>query len=91
MSFLNVTGVQTCALPIFIVIDVLHLDDELRLVLHWNVSVAVHGLRPQGVVSLLLAVQTFGGMDIPCVFIDGEDGGCALAGQDILHISIALI
>lgn len=73
------------------VIDVLHLDDELRLRLQQAVGGAVASLGPQRVEGFLLTVQALHGMDVACQFIDQEDGACALARDGVLDGPVTLI
>lgn len=74
-----------------IVVDVLHLDDELGGRLQRFVGVPGHRLRRQRVLSLLLAVQRLGGVDVARVVIDDEDGSRALARQDVLDVAVARV
>lgn len=73
------------------VVDVLHLDDELRLGLQQLVRLPVPGLRPQRVEGFLLPVQALGGVDVTCDLIDEEDGPCALPGDRVLDGAVSLI
>lgn len=73
------------------VVDVLHLDDELRLGLQQLVRLPVPGLRPQRVEGFLLPVQALGGVDVTCDLIDEEDGPCALPGDGVLDGAVSLI
>ena len=73
------------------VVDVLHLDDELRLGLQGVARQPVQGLSPQGVEGLLLPVQTLRGVDVSRELVDDEDGPGAFAGDGVLDGSLALV
>lgn len=73
------------------VVDVLHLDDELRLRLQQAVGGAVPGLSPQRVEGFLLAVQALHGMDVARELINQEDGPSALTGDGVLDGPVTLI
>lgn len=62
-----------------VVVDVLNLDDELRLGLHGLVGEPVQCLGSQCVVRLLLTIQPLGGMNVPSVLINNENGTCPFA------------
>lgn len=74
-----------------IIIDVLNLDDELRLWLHGLVGEPVQRLGAERVVGLLLAVQPLGGMNIPRVLINNENGTRPFAWQDVFDGTISFI
>lgn len=75
----------------FIVIDVLNLDDELWLRLNGLVGEPVQGLGSKRVVGLLLAVQPLGGVNIPGILINNENGTCPFAWQDVFDGTISFI
>lgn len=75
----------------FVVIDVLDLHNKLRLVLHRSVGFAVDRLSAQSIITLLLSVQAFGGMDVPRFLIDSEDRGGSISSQHVPDVSIAFI
>ena len=68
-----------------VVVDVLHLDDELGRGLQRLVRVGVGDLGGERVLSLLLAVQPLHGMDVPRHLVDGEDGAGPFARQHVLN------
>lgn len=72
--FGNPGGVRAVQELGLIVVDVLDLDDELGLGLHGLIGEPVQRLGPERVVGLLLAIQPLGGMNIPRVLIDNENG-----------------
>lgn len=73
------------------VVDVLHLDDELRLGLQQAVGGAVPSLGPQRIEGFLLTVQPLHGMDVTCQLIDQEDGACALTRDGVLDGPVTLV
>lgn len=73
------------------VVDVLHLDDELRLRLQQAVGGTVPSLSPQRVEGLLFPVQAFHGVDVACQLINQEDGPSALARDGVLDGPITLV
>lgn len=73
------------------VVDVLNLDDELRLGLQQAVGGAVPGLSPQRVEGLLLPVQALHGVDVARQLIDQEDGPSALARDGVLDGPVPLV
>lgn len=75
----------------FIVVDVLNLDNKLRLGLHRLVAEPVQRLGAERVVGLLLPVQSLGSMNIPRVLINNENGTCPFAWQDVFDGTISFI
>lgn len=75
----------------FIVVDVLDLDDKLRLGLYGLVGEPVQRLGSERVVGLFLTVQPLGGMNIPRVLINNENGTCPFAWQDVFDGTISFI
>ena len=73
------------------VVDVLHLDDELRLGLQKAVGGTVPSLGPERVEGFLLAVQSLHGVDVAGQLIDQEDGARALARDGVLDGPVALV
>lgn len=63
----------------FVVVDILNFDDKLRLGLHGFVGEPVQSLSSERVVGLLLTIQSLGGMNIPSVLINNENGTCPFA------------
>lgn len=84
----NVGAVQEAGLA---VVDVLHLDDELRLRLQQAVGGTVPSLGSQRIEGFLLTVQPLHGMDVTCQLIDQEDGAGALARDGVLDGPVTLI
>lgn len=74
-----------------VVIDVLDFDDELGLGFDRQVGLAVSSLSFEGVVRLLFPVQPLGGVNVPCVLIDGEDGHRSFTIQDVPHLTVTFI
>lgn len=74
-----------------VVVDVLDLDDELGLGFERQVGVSVSSLSSQCVVRLLFPIQAFGGVYVSGVLINGEDGHCSFAAQDVPHLSVTFI
>lgn len=68
-----------------VVIDVMDLNDEFRLGLHWSSCLSVDCLGTENVHRLLFSVQSPGGLDIPRLFIDNEEVPCSLARKDIFQ------
>lgn len=61
-----------------VVVDVVDLNDELRLALQRLVSEAVDGFGVEDVVGLLLPVQPLGGVDVSRLLIYLKEGPCSL-------------
>lgn len=74
-----------------VVVDVVDLDDELGLALQRLVGLPVDGFGVEDVEGLLLSVQPLGGVDVPRIFIDLEEGPGPLPGEDVLHAAVASV
>lgn len=74
-----------------VVVDVVDLDDELRLALQRLVGDAVDGFGVEDVVGLLLPVQPLGGVDVPGLLVYLEEGPRPLPREDVSHASISPI
>ena len=66
-----------------VVVDVLDLDDELGLGLHWLLGAPFDGLRLEHVEGLLLAVQLAARADLARVLVDLEGVASSLSRQDV--------
>lgn len=75
----------------FIVVDVMDLDDELRLRLHGSPCPSVYSLSSKDVNGFFFPVQPLGGLYVPCVFIDNEEISCSISWKDIFKWSISSI
>ena len=73
------------------VVDVLHLDDELRLGLQQAVGGTVPSLSPQCVEGLLFPVQALHGMDVARQLVDQEDGPSTLTRDGVLDGPVTLV
>ncbi len=74
-----------------IVIYILHFDNKFGLWFYWQVGGPVFGLSSQRVVSLFLPVQTFRGMYIACVLIDGEKRCCTFTIEHVFYFALTFI
>lgn len=74
-----------------VVVDVVDLDDELGLALQRLVGETVDGLGVQDVVGLLLAVQPLGGVDVPRLLVDLEEGPRSLPCEDVPHAAVSSV
>lgn len=89
--FRDPSGVRAIQEFGLIIIYVLNLDDEFRLGLHGFVGEPVQRLGSERVVGLLLAIQPLGGVNIPRVLINNENGTCPFAWQDVFDGTISFI
>ena len=55
------------------------------------VGESVPGLSSEGVVALLLAVQSLGGVDVACQLVDDEDSARSFPGDGVLDVPLALV
>lgn len=74
-----------------VVVDVVDLDDELGLALQCLVGEAIDSFGMEDVVGLLLPVQPLGGVDVPRLLVDLEQGPRPLPCQDVPHASISSV
>lgn len=84
----NVGSLQELGLA---VVDVLDLDDKLRLGLQGFVTEAAPSLGSEGVVGLLLPVQSLRGVDVSRQLVDDEDRPRPLPGDGVLDGALALV
>lgn len=75
----------------FTVVNILNLNDELRLGFQQSVRVSVSGLGTQCIKGLELPVQSLGGMDVPGELIDDEDGSGTLSGNGVFDGAITFV
>lgn len=75
----------------WVVVDVLHPDDELGGRFQGTARLPVSGGGHQAVLVLLLTVQGLGHVDVTCVAVDDEDGADAFALQRVLSASVASV
>lgn len=75
----------------FIVIDILNFDNKLRFRFHRLVGESVQCLGSECIIGLLLPVQSLGGMNIPSVLINNENGTCPFTWQDVFDGTISFI
>lgn len=62
-----------------IVIDVVDLDDELRLRLYGSPCPSVDSLSSKDVNGFFFPVQSLRGLNVACVFIDNEEISCPIS------------
>lgn len=74
-----------------IVVDVMDLDDELRLALQCHIGEAVDGFGMEDIVGFLLSVQPLGGVDVPRLLVYPKEGASSFPCKDIPHTSITTI
>lgn len=72
-----------------VVVDVVDLDDELRLALQHLVGEAVDGLGVEDVVGLLLPVQPLGGVDVAGLLVYLEQSPRPVPRQHVLDAAVA--
>lgn len=74
-----------------IVIDVLHLDNELWGRLQGFVGVSSYSLGGQCVLGLFFSVQSLCGMNVASFVINDKNSACPLSRKDVFNVSISWI
>lgn len=74
-----------------VIVDVMELDDELRLRLQLLARPLVDHCGFEDVKGLLLPIQAAGGVEIPVALIDDEYAACSLTRQNILDQAVAVV
>lgn len=75
----------------WVVIDVLHSDNELRRGLQSSAGLAVSGCCNETILVFLLSIQRLGNMYVPCVAVNNKHRANSLPLQQVFSFSISSV